>query len=168
MLSFHDLPGLFLQLLPSFLLAAGLALLLQIFYNHYYHPLSPVPGPFWASMTRAWWLLVAARGNQHEVHRAIHTKYGILHLTLLRSKLMLTDIDIPGPIVRVAPDFISIDDPAYVQQFYKWDRSDGWKVFDVRLDIHMVNTARQMKRHNFQKKRVAAAVYSLPSLNKWT
>jgi hypothetical protein len=168
MLSFHDLPGLIFQLLPPFLLATVLALLLQMFYNRYYHPLSAVPGPFWASMTRTWWLLVAARGNQHEVHRAIHTKYGIFHLVFLLSKLMLTDIDIPGPIVRVAPEFISIDDPVYVQQFYKWDRVDGWRVFDVRLDIHMVNTARQMKQHNFQKKRVAAAVYSLSSLNKWT
>jgi hypothetical protein len=168
MLSFHDLPGLFLQLLPSFLLARGLALPFQMFYNRYYHSLSPVPGPFWASMTQIWWLLVAAGGTQHEVHRAIHKKYGIFHLMFLLMRLMLIDIGIKGPVVRVAPDFISIDDPTCVQQFYKWDRADGWRVFEARLDIHMVTTARQMKQHNFQKKRVAAGVCPLPSLNKWT
>jgi hypothetical protein len=166
MLPFHGLPGLFLQLLPSFLLAAGLALLFQMFYNRYYHPLSLVPGPFWASMTRIWWLLIAGGGKQHEVHMAMHKKYGIFQLMFLLSKLMLTNIDIKGPIVRVAPDFISIDDPACVQQFYKWDRADGWRVFEARLDIHMVTTARQMKQHNFQKKRIAAGVYPLHSLNK--
>jgi hypothetical protein len=166
MLSFHYLPGLVLQVLPSFLLAAGLAFFFQMFCNRYYHPLSPVPGPFWASMTRIWWLLVAAGGNQHGIHMAMHKKYGIFHLMFL-LKLTLTDIDIKGPIVRVAPDFISIDDPTYLQQFYKWDRADGWRVFEARVDIHMVTTARQMKQHNFQKKRVAAGVYPLHSLNKW-
>ena len=77
-------------------------------------------------------------------------------------KLML--IDNPGPIIRVAPDFISIDDPKYVQQFYKWDRAEGWRIFETRLDISMVLLARPMKQHNFQKKRVAAGVYSPFSL----
>jgi hypothetical protein len=91
MLSFNYLWGLFSPPVLYFLLAASLALLFQVIYNRFFHPLANIPGPFWASLTRIWWLLVAAGGNQHEVHVAIHKKYGILRLIFNLMKLSLID-----------------------------------------------------------------------------
>jgi hypothetical protein len=45
-------------------------------YNRYFHPLSKVPGPFWASISRGWFLWHGYAGKQHKVHVAAHEKHG--------------------------------------------------------------------------------------------
>lgn len=50
------------------------------FYTPYLHPLSDIPGPFWASFSRYWlgYLVTTARADQ--IQRDLHTKHGrILH-----------------------------------------------------------------------------------------
>jgi hypothetical protein len=62
----------------SLLIIGILALVSQAVYNRYFHPLRKIPGPFWASVSRVWWLLVATGGKQHKIHVACHEKYGSL------------------------------------------------------------------------------------------
>lgn len=59
--------------------------------NRYFHTLKDIPGPLWAGVTRVWYLYHAAGGRIHEMHVACHEEY--------------------GPIVRVAPNFVIVNDP---------------------------------------------------------
>jgi hypothetical protein len=74
--SFPPLSSVILYLL----ILSILALAFQALYNRYFHPLRNIPGPFWASISRVWWLLVATGGKQHEIHVSCHEKYGPLPL----------------------------------------------------------------------------------------
>ncbi|KAJ2897243.1 hypothetical protein MKZ38_004845 [Zalerion maritima] len=79
-------PGLAALVLCAFsLLALGKCL-----YNVSLHPLRAVPGPFWAKVSH-WWLFVLEMGRSpHEVILQLHGVY--------------------GPVVRISPDEVSIND----------------------------------------------------------
>jgi hypothetical protein len=65
----------------------GLGLLLAtywigwIVYTRVFHPLARFPGPFWASVSRAWIVRSVIRGNPHETQRLLHAKYGAIFST---------------------------------------------------------------------------------------
>jgi benzoate 4-monooxygenase len=57
-----------------------------------------VPGPFWAKFTDFWLVFVSGQGHRSEVVHELHKKY--------------------GPVVRIAPNHISIADPDALQAIY--------------------------------------------------
>ncbi|KIW96446.1 uncharacterized protein Z519_03515 [Cladophialophora bantiana CBS 173.52] len=61
-------------------------------------PLRSVPGPFWARFTRLWYLREVAGGHFEKTNIALHKKY--------------------GSIVRIAPNYYSIDDADAIKTIY--------------------------------------------------
>lgn len=47
-----------------------------IIYARFFHPLSDVPGPFWASISRMWIMYQTARGDAERTELAWHRKCG--------------------------------------------------------------------------------------------
>ena len=83
-LSIQDLPDLrsAFQVFLSFIL---LYVVTWVIYSRYFHPLSGIPGPFWASLSRLWLAKQASDGRIDEVLRNLHgelgNSYGQLHST---------------------------------------------------------------------------------------
>jgi hypothetical protein len=72
--------------------------------SRYLHPLSKIPGPFLASVSKLWIIYHAFGGNQHLVQIKCHEKY--------------------GPIFRAAPNYVIVNDPKYLNQIYRFNRAD--------------------------------------------
>ncbi|KAJ9627627.1 hypothetical protein H2203_002839 [Taxawa tesnikishii (nom. ined.)] len=134
-----------MALLANACLLLLVALVSRAVYRLYFHPLSRIPGPFLARVSRLWLLVHAARGETHIAQLAVHRRY--------------------GPVVRVGPDHVLLADPQYGPQYYSWDKSDWWLCFrPPGEDAHLAfSTELGIKTHNAKKKRVAAS-YSLTSL----
>lgn len=60
-------------------------------YRRYFAPLSGVPGPFWASVTRLWQVKHIFQGDQNLLAIALHKKH--------------------GHFVRIAPNEVSVSHP---------------------------------------------------------
>lgn len=60
-------------------------------YRRYLSPLSDIPGPFWASITRLWQVVHIFKGDQNLESIALHDKY--------------------GHFVRIAPNEVSVSHP---------------------------------------------------------
>jgi hypothetical protein len=60
-------------LLPLLALAGCIG---WVVYTRRFHPLANVPGPFLASITRAWLVVQAAGGSAETKQRRLHEKYG--------------------------------------------------------------------------------------------
>ncbi|KAK1723386.1 cytochrome P450 monooxygenase [Colletotrichum acutatum] len=73
---------------------------LRCIYNFYFHPLSKIPGPWLAAMTPLcdFWYDAVKNGNYLWEIQKMHEKY--------------------GPIVRINPNEVHIDDPEYYQNVY--------------------------------------------------
>ncbi|KIY01582.1 uncharacterized protein Z520_03134 [Fonsecaea multimorphosa CBS 102226] len=73
--------------------------LLWIAYTRLFHPLSNVPGPWLASVSRFWILFYTWRGDMDFTQRRLHQKYGTL--------------------VRIAPDECACSDPEAIKKLYR-------------------------------------------------
>ncbi|PWY92201.1 cytochrome P450 [Aspergillus heteromorphus CBS 117.55] len=112
-------------------------------------PLASVPGPFWASLTRLWLLRQIYSGELHMRDIKAHEKY--------------------GPIYRAGPKYVIVNDPAFIHEAHKWNRSDWFITLDPQVGLQSVGTARTMAQHNSQRRRIASAynpdsVYELEPL----
>ncbi|KAJ2903621.1 hypothetical protein MKZ38_009564 [Zalerion maritima] len=117
-------------------------------YKRYASPLRKYPGPFLASFTRLWKVLSTYSGRTHLKHIELHLKY--------------------GPIVRIAPNEISISSPEAARlvlsagkHFYKtkfygvFPPPENPDIFtEVREDMHA------------RKKKVANVPYSMTAMQK--
>jgi len=56
--------------------AAVLCTLLWMVYAITLHPLTNVPGPFWASVAPIWYMYRIYKGDMDKAQRALHTRYG--------------------------------------------------------------------------------------------
>lgn len=72
------------------------------FYTRTLHPLASIPGPFWASISRLWYIYRIYVGDMHEVQRRLHHRY--------------------GPIVRIAPNEVSTTEVSAIPKIYKHQR----------------------------------------------
>lgn len=84
------------------LLAAAISV--RSFYNIFFHPIRHVPGPFLAKLTRLWLFWHDFGGNPHTTIRSLHQKL--------------------GPVVRISPNEVSIDDVAANATIYS--QMDPW------------------------------------------
>jgi hypothetical protein len=69
-----------------------------IIYTQTLHPLSKIPGPFLASVSRLWIIQRIHKGDSDLVQRALHQRY--------------------GPLVRIAPNEIACADPEAIRTLY--------------------------------------------------
>lgn len=120
-----------------------------IFYSIYAHltsPLRSIPGPWIARFTRLWYFMHVRSGQFHHKNIELHAKY--------------------GPIVRVAPNMYSINEPDKAvygigSKFAKSDWYEGWK--HPSPDRWTLFPDRDMKRHSETRKRFQN-LYSMSSL----
>ncbi|KAH8657999.1 cytochrome P450 86A1 [Xylariales sp. PMI_506] len=99
----------------SFVATAVLILLFYSLGNRYikWQRLRHVPGPFWARITHAWIIRHVLRGSFVDMLVQLHSQY--------------------GPVVILAPDFVSLSDPAEIRRVNKvrsnWGRAKGYYTF---------------------------------------
>lgn len=75
---------------------------LWIGYTRTLHPLASVPGPFWPSVTRLWYMYRIYMGDMEVVQRRLHEQY--------------------GPLVRIAPNEVSTAEPSSIPKIYRNQR----------------------------------------------
>lgn len=75
-----------------------LLLVVYIVYTRYFTGLSRIPGPFSASISNFWKISAAWHEEMPQRNIALHKKY--------------------GPLVRIGPNMISVDDPAALNVIY--------------------------------------------------
>ncbi|KFY63720.1 hypothetical protein V496_03747 [Pseudogymnoascus sp. VKM F-4515 (FW-2607)] len=115
-----------------------------------YLRLRHVPGPWLAAWTNIPRLLWVASGNAHDIHLALHRKY--------------------GDIVRFGPNMISVQDPAQIGTIYsihrKFAKSDFYHVLLFYLRGKPVPTifATQDEDQHHTLRRPIAAIYSMSNV----
>jgi len=73
---------------------------IYVAYYRLFHPLARYPGPFWASLTNLWSLRLSVEGLWPHRMDALHARY--------------------GPIVRIAPNEVAIDDPRAIKEICEY------------------------------------------------
>ncbi|KAF7516548.1 hypothetical protein PCG10_002072 [Penicillium crustosum] len=133
----------------GFVLAASLVATLV--YRHYFHPLSHIPGPKIGISTRAWQSWRYLKGQWHTDILELHARY--------------------GPVVRIAPNAVSILDANYgLRAIYghgtKATKTDWYRIWNSSGKIS--NTAFSeidVNEHSRKRKQVAKA-YAMTSILK--
>ncbi|KAF2120620.1 cytochrome P450 [Lophiotrema nucula] len=119
-----------------------------VVYQRFFHPLASVPGPFLASLTNFWIVHISQRGDMIAVFRALHAKH--------------------GPVVRVAPNEVSVADLAAFRNIYsvssKFRKSDWYSVWQGHRKFDIF-AGRDIKVHA-QQRRLTARAFSLESLKE--
>jgi cytochrome P450 len=124
--------------------------ILSYVYGRFRPGLASVPGPFLAKWSKLWRLYDVYQGKSHETYIGLHEKY--------------------GPLVRVAPNIVSVGDPQAIKTIYgltgafpksafypiqsiSWQKKPQMNLFSTRDPVY----------HRDQKKKVAGA-FSLTNL----
>lgn len=117
-------------------------ILIYFIYNRFLHPLSNVPGPFLASITPLWLAWQGFKGRRPRLDLALHRKY--------------------GSVVRISPDEVIFNNPAYFKEVYgagtKFRKAsfyeaptdhtqpEGWNKLDMLVEQD-IEKLRVQKRH---------------------
>ncbi|KAK4690313.1 hypothetical protein P7C71_g6448, partial [Lecanoromycetidae sp. Uapishka_2] len=130
---------------------ASIALILYILYTIYQAyatPLRSVPGPFLAKFTRLWLAKAIASRKFDQINIELHRKY--------------------GPVVRIAPNEYSIDDPDAANIIYrsrdqllKSPRYSAWGL-PPPAEPNMLTTL--SIEHHSKRRREGAALYQMSAL----
>ena len=108
--SFSDLGSVVYDLFISLFLFAPLYLLLNAIYQLRLSPLSPIPGPWYASISDFWLFSHALRLQQCKTVHSLFARY--------------------GPVVRIGPNKVAFRDLSATKNVYiahKFDKSDYYK-----------------------------------------
>jgi len=88
----------------------------RVIYNILFHPLKCVPGPFIAKITRLWLFWHDYGGNPHTKLLELHRKLG---MPPLRTSNSWNDANpSSGPLVRISPNEVSINDISVSSTIY--------------------------------------------------
>lgn len=137
----QTLPTQYIYILLPVLLTA------YILYQRLFHPLASIPGPFLASLTN-WWQVRATRTDAwHRIVVSLHEKY--------------------GPIVRIAPNEISVGTAKAVRQIYSVSgnaflKSDWYSVWRGTRKVDLF-AGQDPSTHGKHRKMVARA-YTMETL----
>ena len=133
---------------PLWLLAVCLtvASFAYVLYLRYLHPLASIPGPFWASLSRLWMAKHAWDGDMNVTMIELHKKY--------------------GPLVRTAPDEVSISDTDAIKKIYgagtKFRKSDWYSVWQGHRTFDLF--AERNERLHGEQRRLVSRAYSMDAL----
>lgn len=93
---------------------SAVASLCYVVYQVYLHPLSAIPGPFWAKLSRLWMTKHSWNGDMSVTMIALHQKH--------------------GDLVRTGPNEVSVSDLAAIKTIYgagtHFRKSDWYSVRD--------------------------------------
>lgn len=132
-----------LQLVAAFIL-------FRMLWNKLQPHLVRIPGPPLAAYTKFWRLYDVWKGHSHLTAIQLHRTY--------------------GPLVRIAPNHVSVADPAYIPVFYNikenYTKSAFYPIqcisWKKKPEMNLFST-RDPQYHRIEKRKVGAA-YSLPNL----
>ncbi|OAP56057.1 hypothetical protein AYL99_09236 [Fonsecaea erecta] len=143
-LLYHALtPLLIVVSLGSVLYTFGL-----VIYRLYFHPLAKYPGPFWARISNWYSVYHAAIGDRHLQTYWAHQKY--------------------GKFVRIAPNLVTINDPAAIKDIYGVNQNVRKSVFYEASIAHNgfqnIFSARDREIHA-RKRRILAPAFTEANLS---
>jgi len=101
-----------LSLLQLAVAAISIYLVAWIIYCRYFHPLCSIPGPFLASISRAWIVFKTGTGDMEHTQRALHKQYGSDYPC---TKAIFPKANESGYLVRIAPNEVACSDPEAIQ-----------------------------------------------------
>lgn len=132
--------------MPAILPTFGLFLSITVFYalyravyNRYFHPLRHFPGPFRGSVSDFLKLWILHTKQAHTLGLKYHKIY--------------------GPVIRVSPNLLAVDDPLLLPQIYH-RRVDKTDVYTVGVLGELAPPFQTIKHeeHAAKRKRVANSV----------
>ncbi|KAL3456655.1 cytochrome P450 [Aspergillus heterothallicus] len=119
-----------------------------IIYTTWFHPLAKFPGPFWASITRAWTVLHVLPGDAEKSQLKLHEKY--------------------GSVVRIAPNELITSDPEALKTLY------GIKSFTTKTDFYLAfrppwarfpdHFSSEGGKQHAERRRIVSHVYTMTSI----
>ena len=119
-----------------------------IFYYRFLHQFSDIPGPLFASISRLWLATSVAGGRIEHIQRALHKRY--------------------GPLVRIAPNEISVADPEAVKTIYKiksgFTKTDFYKPFATGISPHGELFTEPVEAEHAGYRRIVNSVYSMSTI----
>jgi hypothetical protein len=137
----------------SVILPASIVLywILWAVYTRILHPLASVPGPFWASLSRVWYMYRIYAGDMHTVQRSLHERY--------------------GPIVRIAPNEVSTAEVSAIPKIYKnqqpLTKTDFYSVWGGGTISKQLDTfAQPDEKVHSEYRRIVNPVYTLSNVLK--
>lgn len=132
----------------NWLLTIGVLITGYLLVNRFASPLRRYPGPVLASVSRLWKLISTASGQTHLDHIALHKRY--------------------GPIVRIAPDEVSIASPEAARLLLSagkgFHKTDFYGVFPPPENPDIFTEVRE--HVHAQKKKVANIPYSMAAMQQ--
>jgi hypothetical protein len=138
----------FLTVLP---VSIAVYWLLWLVYAVTLHPLATVPGPFWASTSRLWYMYRIYVGDMHNVQRRLHEQY--------------------GPIVRIAPNEVSTTELSAIPKIYRTQspltKTDFYSVWGGGNISEQLDTfAQTNEKVHSNYRRIVNPVYTLSNVLK--
>ncbi|KAK4185186.1 putative cytochrome P450 pisatin demethylase-like protein [Podospora australis] len=122
-----------------------------IIYARWFHPYAKYPGPFLASISRAWLVKEMINGHIDETQRRWHDKY--------------------GPIIRIAPDEVSIADPSAVQTIYGahsgFTKTDFYSAFSARWARYPEHFASTNPVVHAARRKQVNHIYSMTNVSRY-
>ncbi|KAL4936311.1 hypothetical protein BDV06DRAFT_233532 [Aspergillus oleicola] len=119
-----------------------------VVYTRLFHPLKDVPGPFWASVSRSWLGYQVSTGKVVQILRRLHEKH--------------------GPLVRIAPDEVSVADPSAVKLIYGaksgFAKTDFYAPWAVGITPHGDHFAQMDNVKHASRRKLVNSVYSMSSV----
>jgi hypothetical protein len=119
-----------------------------VIYARTLHPLHKVPGPWLASVSRAWIMYHTWRGDMEHVQRALHKKY--------------------GQLIRIAPNECACSDPQAIRDIYRTQgpltKTDFYHVWTGGMSKYPDHFAVVDEKLHTQRRRTVNHVYSLSNI----
>jgi len=126
------------------------------------HGTRSIPGPFIAKFSDIWLGLVAKNGHRSEVVHQLHLKYGTFHPQI---PINSTHRPSPGPLVRLAPNHLSIADPEALHIVY--GHGNGAlksQFYDAFVSIHRGVFNTRDRAEHARKRKIVSHVFSQKSV----
>ncbi|KAF1974187.1 cytochrome P450 [Bimuria novae-zelandiae CBS 107.79] len=115
------------------------------------HPLSKIPGPFLAKVSRFWYLFKIWTEDVEKDQRALHAKH--------------------GPLIRIAPNEVSCSDPEAFATIYRFsnalDKASFYEPYNTTgFSPHGdIFSCKSDKKHG-QRRRIISSIYSMTNVTK--
>lgn len=121
---------------------------LWILYCRFLHPLSDIPGPFFASFSRLWLAFSVIGGRAEYTQRELHKRY--------------------GPLVRIAPNEVAVSDPSAVKVIYNiksgFTKTDFYPPQAPKISPHGDRFSQLDELKHAQRRKYVNSIYSMSSI----
>ncbi|KAJ9227002.1 hypothetical protein DTO271D3_8144 [Paecilomyces variotii] len=120
-----------------------------IIYARTLHPLSKVPGPWLATVSRTWYMLQIIRGDMEKTQRRLHEKY--------------------GPLIRIGPNEVACASPDAIKKIYRikdaLNKTDFYPVWSNNtFSKYPDNFTGILDKLHGERRRIVNHVYSLSNV----